>query len=160
MKTKQFNLRVWLEVIDWVNEQAALDDRTPGIWLSRFLAPHMKKDKPKKAASVPAVVEKTGWVAPPGLNERAWLEFEQHRKDIKKPMTDTARTKAANQICNLPHEQQQATIDKSIQSRWAGLFPEKVKVDDNRTFLQKQSDATREALFGNKGSVIEGELDV
>ena len=50
MKTKQFNLRMDLDVIAWVNEQAKADDRTPGIWLSRFINQHMKKDKPKKVA--------------------------------------------------------------------------------------------------------------
>ncbi len=68
---------------------------------------------------------KPTWAIPDGINAKAWEEFEQHRKDIKKPMTDTARTKAANQIKNLTHEEQQATIDKTIQSRWTGLFPEK-----------------------------------
>ena len=158
MKTKQFNLRMDLDVIAWVNEQAAKDDRTPGIWLSRFINQHMKKDKPKKASSTGIAVS-SEWGAPVGLNAKAWLEFEQHRKDIKKPMTDTARTKAAKQICDLPHDQQQATIDKSIQSRWAGLFPEKVK--STKSFIEQQNDSTFEKIFGKKreDNVIEGECD-
>ena len=70
------------------------------------------------------VNKKQPWKAPNGLNMEAWAEFEQHRKDIKKPLTDTARTKAANQIIHLDSIEQQSTVDKSISSRWAGLFPD------------------------------------
>lgn len=68
--------------------------------------------------------KKKPWVSPAGLNLEAWAEFEQHRKDINKPLTNTARTKAANQIIHLDLAGQQSTIDKSISSRWAGLFPD------------------------------------
>ena len=72
----------------------------------------------------PLTPKKKPWVSPAGLNLDAWAEFEQHRRDIKKPLTDTARTKAANQIIHLSTIEQQATVDKSISSRWAGLFPD------------------------------------
>jgi hypothetical protein len=66
---------------------------------------------------------KKEWVAPDNLNVKAWEEFEQHRKEINKALTNLSRTKAANQICGLSFEQQQETINKSISSKWAGLFP-------------------------------------
>ena len=66
-----------------------------------------------------------GWQAPEGLNLNAWNEFEVHRKQMNKPLSDLARTKAANQIKHLTHDEQQAVIDVSIQSRWTGLFPKK-----------------------------------
>ena len=70
---------------------------------------------------------KEKWNPSSWLNLKAWNEFEQHRKEIKKPLSDLARTKAANQLKHLTHSEQQEVIDKSIQSRWPGLFPEKVK---------------------------------
>ena len=85
--------------------------------------------------------KKKPWVSPAGLNLDAWAEFEQHRKDINKPLTNTARTKAANQIIHLSTIEQQATIDKSISSRWAGLFPDKItatKVKDQRAERREQ----------------------
>ena len=87
--------------------------------------------------------KKKPWVSPAGLNLDAWAEFEQHRKDIKKPLTDTARTKAANQIIHLDSIEQQSTVDKSISSRWAGLFPDKItaaKVKDQKA-EQREQDA-------------------
>tara|TARA_R110000803_G_scaffold171371_1_gene234328 strand:+ start:221 stop:952 length:732 start_codon:yes stop_codon:yes gene_type:complete len=85
--------------------------------------------------------KKKPWVSPAGLNLDAWAEFEQHRKDIKKPLTDTARTKAANQIIHLDPAEQQSTVDKSISSRWAGLFPDKItatKVKDQKAEKREQ----------------------
>ena len=85
--------------------------------------------------------KKKPWVSPEGLNLEAWAEFEQHRKDINKPLTNTARTKAANQIIHLDSIEQQSTVDKSISSRWAGLFPDKItatKVKDQRAERREQ----------------------
>lgn len=64
------------------------------------------------------------WQAPQGLNIDAWNEFEAHRKAIRKPLSDLARSKAANQIKDLPQQEQQRIVDKSIQAGWSGLFPE------------------------------------
>lgn len=66
-----------------------------------------------------------GWTAPTWINPQAWAEFEQHRKEMKQPLTDMARTKAANQLKSLTFESQQQTVDMTIQNRWRGLFPEK-----------------------------------
>lgn len=62
---------------------------------------------------------------PEGINETAWNEFEQHRKDIKHPLTDLARRKAWNLLQNYSYQEQQRTIDESIISGWRGLFPKK-----------------------------------
>jgi uncharacterized protein YdaU (DUF1376 family) len=63
---------------------------------------------------------------PEWLNATAWDEFEQHRKDIRQPLSDLARTKAQNQLKDLTFDQQAIVIDKTIQNRWRGLFPEKL----------------------------------
>jgi len=69
---------------------------------------------------------------PDWLNKESWADFEQHRIDIKKPMSKLARTKAINSMEDLTFEQQQRCIDQSIQSRWAGLFPDKYKTTVNQ----------------------------
>ncbi len=63
---------------------------------------------------------------PDGINPEAWAEFEQHRKDIKHPLTDLARKKAWLLLQHYSYQQQQETIDQSIISGWRGLFPNKV----------------------------------
>jgi len=109
------------------------------------------------------VKNNTEWVSPGGLNVNAWSEFEQHRKDIRKPMSNLAKTKAANQICSLSQEQQQATIDNSIQSGWAGLFPDKIqphhKTSSKVSSIEEHNRALKEELFGpDNASTIEGEF--
>jgi len=75
------------------------------------------KDKEEK--------ESTDWELPDHINPKAWAMFEQHRVEIKKPMSDQARTINANQIKILNHAQQKLCIEASISNRWAGLFSEK-----------------------------------
>jgi len=102
------------------------------------------------------------WEPPEGLNLEAWQEFEQHRKDIKKPMTNLARTKAANQIIGLSSIDQQSTIDKSIASRWPGLYPDKVTAAAGRPTREQQAAQANDDLLAHyeqKNQVIEGECN-
>ena len=73
------------------------------------------------------VKNNTEWVSPGGLNVNAWSEFEQHRKEIRKPLTKLSRTKAINKIIHLGYADQEDVINNTIQNRWTGLFPEKMK---------------------------------
>jgi hypothetical protein len=78
-----------------------------------------KKKTSKKEKSPPPET----WTPPAGLNLKAWAEYVAHREEIKSPMTDLAKTKAANVLVDLTHAHQQACVDKSIANGWKGLFP-------------------------------------
>lgn len=72
-----------------------------------------KKKKPDKKITYP------GW-----LDQEAWIEFREHRKQIKKPMSVLAEAKLLNKLDKLrAFESQKNIIDRSIESGWAGLFP-------------------------------------
>lgn len=77
------------------------------------------------------------WVLPSSIDPKIWNEFEQHRKEIREPLTDLARTKASNAIKDLSVSDQRATVDKTIQSRWAGLFPPKNAKPQESSVKQK-----------------------
>ena len=70
--------------------------------------------------------KKQPFLLPDFVNKNAWEEFEQHRKEIKKPMTDLARKKATNLLKGLSSEQQQQTVDYSIAGRYPNLYPEQI----------------------------------
>lgn len=81
----------------------------------------VEKEKEKENSSPKSV-------APPaGVNETAWEEFEAHRKKMRQPMTGVARRKLWNKLLKLSTEEQIECIDLSIENRWRGIFPEKVK---------------------------------
>ena len=84
-------------------------------------------------------------IIPDGINQEAWAEFEQHRKDIKHPLTDLARKKAWALLQNYSYQQQQETIDASIISGWRGLFPNKAardwQTERPQTKFQRMSNA-------------------
>jgi len=69
---------------------------------------------------------------PSWLNLEAWSEFEQHRKDIKKPLTPMAAKKNIS-ILEKHKTQQQEIIDKTIANQWTGLFAPKGNFQDNKT---------------------------
>jgi hypothetical protein len=61
---------------------------------------------------------------PEWINRTAWEEFEQSRKEIKKPLTDLGRAKAVKILEGHSYNDQQTIIDYSINGRYAGLFPD------------------------------------
>lgn len=87
--------------------------------------------------------EKEKFSVPEFVNLTAWNEFEQHRLEIKKPMSDLARGKAVNKLRELSHDEQQAVIDYSIQGRYTGLFPEIIE-------KQRQGNYAKSGGFGRE----------
>jgi hypothetical protein len=65
---------------------------------------------------------KEKFIVPDSINKIAFDEFEQHRKEIKKPLTDLAKTKACNQLQEFSSEDQQKIIDNSIRGGYPGLY--------------------------------------
>lgn len=74
-----------------------------------------KKERKKASLSVPDFI-----------NHESWVEFEEHRKDMKKPLTDLARKKSFNLLKALSIDQQREVIDYSITGRYQGLFVDRV----------------------------------
>lgn len=56
---------------------------------------------------------------------QSWGEFCQHRKDIRKPLTKLAVTKALNKCRAFGEADAIVAIDESITSGWPGLFKPK-----------------------------------
>jgi hypothetical protein len=88
----------------------------------------------------PARAKKTVEI-PEWINRAAWEEFEQHRQDIKKSLTDLARTKAMKKLEGFSYNDQQAIIDYSIEGSYMGLFPdclERQRNNNNNGRKQKE----------------------
>jgi len=108
----------------------------------------------KKAISVADQTQPP--VPPPEINLDAWAEFEQHRKEIRKPLTDLARKKAWNQLKPLTHQEQQSVIDYSIAGRYTGLFTDRLTrrkrkpetIDEFRADVAAQADRVRQLIGG------------
>jgi len=59
----------------------------------------------------------------------AWTEWIQFRLDIKKKMTSLTMGKQLKMLAKYPVARAIATIDRSIQNGWQGLFPEQETKD-------------------------------
>lgn len=75
--------------------------------------------KPKSAKLKPV------WTLPPEIDPVAWAEFEAHRREIQKPLTDRARSANAKILSAMSPADQRKSIEATIASRWTGLFPPK-----------------------------------
>ncbi len=92
--------------------------------------PHNKKDyntkdyNNKKKGFSPSEI-----TLPSFLPKQLWLEFIQHRKDIKKPMSELACTKLINQLTKDKAKGLDVidAMNESIVSGWSGVFPKPTK---------------------------------
>jgi len=74
---------------------------------------------------------------PDWLDPEVWFDYVDHRRTIKKPMSKRAKELAIMKLDNLRQsEDPRFIVDRSIDSGWAGLFPQKEK---------QQSSMAREA---------------
>ena len=63
-------------------------------------------------------------VKPENVSAQTWIDWCQHRREIKKPLTATTCAKQAKTLAG--HHDADAVINQSISNGWTGLFPEKV----------------------------------
>ncbi|WP_454869576.1 helix-turn-helix domain-containing protein [Pseudomonas putida] len=61
---------------------------------------------------------------PNNVTPSVWVDWCQHRKEIRKPLTATTCAKQAKTLAG--HHAPDAVINQSISNGWTGLFPEKV----------------------------------
>jgi|TARA_R110002096_G_scaffold389497_2_gene583904 hypothetical protein len=83
------------------------------------------------------------------INEAAWREFVQHRKEIKRKLTPGAEKKNRLVLDGLPFDEQQEIVDQAIRSGWTGLFPLK-KGGGNGENKQRLSAVDRVRIAGDQ----------
>jgi len=98
-------------------------------------------------------IKETTWLLPVWVNKAAWIEFENHRKEIRKPLTDLSRTKAANLLEHFSNDEQQSFIDNTIQNRWTGIFTK------NKGNQNENNNAANSKPVSNHARVIQALQD-
>lgn len=88
-----------------------------------------EKDKGKAPAS--------GFALPPWIPPDSWKEFEDHRKKLRKPMTDRARQLIVAELEKLKPAEPAQLLAQSIRNGWQDVFPLKEKT--GRGALQRVS---------------------
>jgi hypothetical protein len=54
---------------------------------------------------------------------KAWAEWEQHRREIKKPLTPTSTQRQLKDLADCGEAEAIAAINRSIGNGWTGIFP-------------------------------------
>jgi hypothetical protein len=95
---------------------------------------HPTLPEPKSAKLKPV------WTLPPNIDPAAWAEFEGHRKEIQKPLTDRARSANAKILAAMSPADQRRSVEATIASRWTGLFPPKPNGANHADPYHRESD--------------------
>jgi len=75
----------------------------------------VKKEKKKKEEAKP-------FILPPEIQPDVWAAFEEHRKKLRKPMTDHARDLIVQECAKLGGDPN-LLLDQSIRKGWMDVFP-------------------------------------
>lgn len=86
------------------------------------------------------------FVLPHSIAADVWGDFEAHRKEIGKPLTDLGRKTNAKVLTGLSREDQRRCVDASIANRWTGLFPPKDNRNDRESAFDRRSRINAELI--------------
>jgi hypothetical protein len=89
------------------------------------ISPGHQDDIPEKEKK--KIVEKEPFKIPLGVNVEVWAAFEEHRRKLRKPMTDHARELIVKELDKLGGDPN-ALLDQSIRKGWQDVFPLKETV--------------------------------
>lgn len=104
-----------------------------------------EKDKYKTSPRAPRSAEKFN--LPDWISAQTWNDYEEMRRRIRKPMTDSARGLAVRKLGKLKDEGHivEAVLEQSVFNSWQGLFPLKVNSNGNGTG-NKRADQLRQTF--------------
>ncbi len=101
--------------------------------------PVTSNHKPTTKNQEPINTEKIMW-----LDKQAWLDFEQHRKEIKKPLTDLSRKKNLS-VLEANQQHQREIINSTIANRWSGLFKPKGNISETNNQRERKLSVSERA---------------
>jgi len=125
------NKRITSEVEQYQSKSQKARESAEARWKGNADANALRPECEGNANHKPLTINHKPLTIPSEINPEAWGEFEQHRKEMKQPLTELARKKAMTAISGFSFEEQAEIIDNTIQNRWRGLFPGKAKEKNN-----------------------------
>jgi hypothetical protein len=79
------------------------------------------EEKTRTRATKPRT-QKQPLAPPPEVDAEAWSRFEQHRRELRKGLTEEGRKRNFALLARYPADVQAEMIDVSIRNGWSGLF--------------------------------------
>lgn len=96
---------------------------------------------------------------PPGVTQKQWEDFKQHRKQIGSPLTAIAESRAINKLQRFYEKgiDPGAVIEQTLENGWKGLFElkgnwdEKHKRNNGKSVSERADDAVEQAINDIRG---------
>lgn len=85
---------------------------------------------------------------PDNINQEAWIEWVEDRKERNKPIrTEKGANRALNKLKKFSHEIQKIMIDRAIEGEWTGIFILPAwqitsELNQNQSFIERHTDRT------------------
>lgn len=95
-----------------------------------------------------------GFALPPGVSDEIWQAFVEHRRKLRKPMTDRAAKLILAKIAAIG-QNPSAVIEQSIERGWAGVFT----LDASKGHHHGKSDAIATTRRLMEAAMAEEKLD-
>jgi len=89
----------------------------------------------------------SGFSLPKEVDAELWARYESHRKHLKKPMSDDARTLQSNVLKKLNHDDQRFLIEYSISGNYPSLYINQ---------LEKRNDTHRSKTVSGQPQQLSG----
>lgn len=129
-------------------------DGRPMSWhVDKALRAYLKPDKkaPAKKRFDP-VAEYSSELK---LHQSAWVAWCDKRKELKKPLTETAAKEQVKMLIKHDQETQRQIIWNSIKNDYQGLFEPKVKGNERKLSLSERSAAATQRLLENGENALD-----
>lgn len=133
VRDRAVQFRVTEADLSRIAEKAEAEDRAVAAWVRGVVLRELGGTSSKARDTAPTsrrrtVVQPAQDLVPEGVDGRAWADFERHRREIRKPLTDMAARKNAEILRGMTPQQQRLSVDTTIANRWTGVFPPKEAV--------------------------------
>jgi DNA-binding MarR family transcriptional regulator len=93
----------------------------------------------KKPFSISEIVNE--FKIPPDFNNAKFhellLEYKEHKKEIKSPLTERALKMTVKKLINYPFSTVIEAIETAIEKGWKGVYPESIKTNNNLPTAQE-----------------------
>jgi len=85
------------------------------------------------------------------LDEELWLDFIQHRKDIKRPLSAVAEKRMLAKILRFMEQGQDvnAMLEKSILNGWQDIYPPKA---ENKPLAHRMAEIPETPIFDREAA--------
>jgi hypothetical protein len=136
IREMKYKPKRWVYTKNWEGSE---DYLTYKVMASGNKSPNKPANRTKKKKVMPLPIFNTNTIInaiPKNIDSKVLREtlqeFDTHRKQIKKPLTELAAKKLLNKLGNYSGEVAIRALNESMENGWQGVFPDKIDTRNSK----------------------------